>query len=451
METSAKRWQRRLQDSSPQDDAASQQSIAKKRMLDIQMQIEYYLSDKNLARDEFFRNRLAVTGGSISDADLLGCKRLQKLGVEREEIAEAVSASKELELHDVQRDEDGKIVGLSVRRVVPYHLATSTVDAAPASSGSAAAAVAHSSSGGTQRAPQYDSCTPCGYHMAGYCYYGHGCKLQHSGKYAAAVREQWLQPCSEPLQDALRAEAIETLGKEAVLSSRLFPRAFARFLTLANGGGRGGRSAAELAPQKLRHIFILDLEGKDEITEFPVIAMDLQSGHETGRFQRYVRPKRLFEGQRINPESPAIEFPAVLEEFDLWLRGTVGYGLDAVGGEDAAGGSCFLTCGDWDCKHVHTQCRIAGIETPPAFAQWVNIKRTYSEHYCRDFRGMKSMLAQLKLLDNHGNVTTGFHHLGMHDVENIGRCLLHLLQQGVTICPNGSMRKPGGTPATRRY
>jgi len=148
-----------------------------------------------------------------------------------------------------------------------------------------------------------------------------------------------------------------------------------------------------------------------------------------------VRPAKLFEGQDLTPDSPAEPFEAVLHDLSLWLLETIGLGLDEVG-RDAV----FLTCGDWDCNHVHAQCDISGIRTPPAFCQWVNIKRTYSDIYGGDFRGMKSMLARLRLLDSRGNVKHGFHHLGMHDVENICRCLLHVLQEGNAVTVNGFRR-----------
>ena len=33
----------------------------------------------------------------------------------------------------------------------------------------------------------------------------------------------------------------------------------------------------------------------------------------------------------------------------------------------------FVTCGDWDCKHIKTQCGICEVPFPRAFAQWINI------------------------------------------------------------------------------
>lgn len=190
---------------------------------------------------------------------------------------------------------------------------------------------------------------------------------------------------------------------------------------------------------QLRYFLVLDLEGKDEIIEFPVIVIDAKLRCEVGRFQRYVRPMQLFQGYALTPESPAVQFQVVLEEFSAWLCQTIGQSLSDFG--SSTSNAAFVTCGDWDCKHVHTQCNICSIPTPTAFSQWINIKRSFSEAYGgKDFRGMKSMLARLGLLDSQGNVLHGFHHLGMHDVENIGRCVMHLLNQGFDLTINGWKR-----------
>merc|ERR1712032_781954 len=123
-----------------------------------------------------------------------------------------------------------------------------------------------------------------------------------------------------------------------------------------------------------------------------------------------------------------------LAEFDAWLRATpVACGLD-----DLREDSAFLTCGDFDCKAVHRQCSVSGISVPAGFSRWVNIKRSWSEHFNRKHTdGMRTMLAQMGLLDARGNLTQGFHHLGMHDVENICRCAFHLLEKGCFFIVNG--------------
>lgn len=185
-------------------------------------------------------------------------------------------------------------------------------------------------------------------------------------------------------------------------------------------------------------LLILDLEGKEEVIEFPVIALDSATGRELGRFQRYVRPARLFDGLPINPDSPGIPFQEVLRDFDAWLRDAVGAGLDELGG--AEGRAAVLTCGDWDFKHIHSQCRVSGVAAPALFARWVNVKRAWNAHHGHNVTGMRGMLGRLGLLRADGSVVHGFHHLGMHDVENIARCVLHLICQGADLRVNGRMK-----------
>mmetsp|Transcript_60215 Transcript_60215/g.111632 ORF Transcript_60215/g.111632 Transcript_60215/m.111632 type:complete len:430 (-) Transcript_60215:99-1388(-) len=409
------RWQRfaALKEGEEGPAATKKKDVESHRLECIRKQVEYYLSDRNLAGDDFFRERL-LQDGFVPDTLLLQCGRIQKLEATRESLVEALQASEALQ---VQANPDGVY---HVSRVEPYQ-----PEAAASQEG--AGPKAHQQMAEVVRGgPTYDHSSPCGYYLAGFCRYGARCGLQHSAAYAEAVRRQWLHPADPSCQDELRARAEEVMSEEMIRSENLFPRVFAKQLSTA----RDLR-----VQQSLRYILVLDLEGKDEIIEFPVLVFDTVSGQEVGRFQRYVRPKYLFAHETINAESPAILFDQVLTEFDGWLKTTLGFGLEAVGPTSQ---SLFLTCGDFDCKHVHRQCQISGIAVPSGFSQWVNIKRTYAEHYGREFRGMKSMLAQLRLLDKQGNVKTGFHHLGMHDVENITRCLLHLLDIGVQIRANGT-------------
>lgn len=101
-------------------------------------------------------------------------------------------------------------------------------------------------------------------------------------------------------------------------------------------------------------------------------------------------------------DTPAVPFPAALEEFDSWLQQMVGKGLQEMGKDNSGTPEMvFVTCGDWDCKHVRTQCQIWKTPVPTAFSRWINIKRSYSDSYGGDFRGMKSMqLGQTKILFN---------------------------------------------------
>lgn len=263
-------------------------------------------------------------------------------------------------------------------------------------------------------------------------------------------RGRWRRPetsvCNNPVYEA--QSAVERQVQERPTQGRLQEDELVGALALARKSpdyfGATPRAIAWRAAQpsqpsactsQILYFLVLDLEGKDEIIEFPVIAIDAVQRREVSRFQRYVRPTRLFEGCPLSPNAPGVPFPTVLEDFDQWLQETFGHGLHKLGDMDTR--IAILTCGDWDCKHVHTQCNICHIPTPGIFCRWVNIKRSYNEVYGGDFRGMKSMLARLNLLDKHGGVKHGFHHLGMHDVENICRCLLHLLERSVDVTVNG--------------
>jgi len=449
--------------------------VSSSRSDDIRQQIEFYFSDKNLCRDDFFRDLVLTDADGWVDANtsVLQCPRIQQLNVSQQELVSALRDSLELEV-DAQLV-NGTCTSCRIRRKRPF-TSSRNADDTGKSKGKGK---------GKRGGPVFDPSTPCGYYIAGNCRHGERCTLQHSVPFALAIRHEWLHPENSTAKEALRTAADHTLGHDVVSSVRLFPRVFSRTsgtnsASKANTKGRAdcrgrrwGRqskvdtgtiedlgfswdseqpgsteimAAASSLPSalsrpetpQLRYLLVLDLEGKDEIIEFPVILIDTKLHCEVGRFQRYVRPMELFEGCALTPESPAVQFPVVLKEFDAWLRETICLSLDDFGSSPS--NAAFVTCGDWDCKHVHTQCNICSIPTPTAFRQWVNIKRSFSEAYNGDFRGMKSMLARLGLLDSQGDVLHGFHHLGMHDVENIGRCVMHLLKEGFDLTINGWKR-----------
>jgi len=303
---------------------------------------------------------------------------------------------------------------------------------------------------GRSSGPEYDPCTPCGYYLAGHCRYGSKCSLVHDPSYARAVRDQWLIP-----DDKARRSALEEAARTALppdVCTGLFPRAFSRPVigtslpppspspsspssSSSSSLFASSSSSSSSSPNSsLRWALVLDVEGKEEIIEFPVLLLDLAERKESGRFQRYVRPRTIFEGLEINEHSPATTLPTVLKDFDEWLRRSpLQCDLESLP-SDAA----FLTCGDFDCKQVH---RNMGEDTPRCFDRWVNIKRSYSDYFGRDYRGMRSMLGHMGELDAQGHPRHGFHHLGMHDVENIARCALWYVQKGGAVEVNGSWRR----------
>lgn len=448
----------------------------------IRNQVEYYLCDANLQRDPFFRNLVLSNPEGWIDADesVLTAPMIKRKSVDRTELAAALRTSIELVL-DAQYHA-GNCTSCRIRRVRPYVFDLTQLDVETAQDGKGKGKGKDSrvsgytieehleqldgkangkgyindhSEGGKAKGkgskgknrgigPEFDPSTPCGYYMAGYCRHGDRCNLQHSVYYALSVRNEWLNPSDRAAKERLQTAAEQGLTAEGVASANLFPRVFSHELR-AKVKKRDHWSAdtqwdTNTQHSPLRYLVVLDLEGKDEIIELPALIIDIYEKRELGRFQRYVRPAQLFQGHELSPDSPATHFTRVLRELDEWLTATIQRSLQDFGSHSSD--TAFLTCGDWDCNHIHTQCGISGIKTPQAFKQWVNIKRSYSDHYGGDFRGMKSMLARLRLLDAQGNPKYGFHHLGMHDVENIGRCAMHLLEEGLSISINGSRRTP---------
>ena len=66
---------------------------------EIKKQIEYYMSDKNLLKDKFFREQILTSkGGYISISHFLNCNKVQKAGWTKDDIKKACADSEELEV-----------------------------------------------------------------------------------------------------------------------------------------------------------------------------------------------------------------------------------------------------------------------------------------------------------------------------------------------------------------
>ncbi|XWS52115.1 hypothetical protein CRYUN_Cryun11dG0039400 [Craigia yunnanensis] len=188
--------------------------------------------------------------------------------------------------------------------------------------------------------------------------------------------------------------------------------------------------------QDVDFLLVLDLEGKVEILEFPVLLMDAKSLGVVDFFHRFVRPSKMSE-QAINKyiegkygeigvdrvwHDTAQPFEEVIQQFEAWLTQHHLW-------EKKRGGcltrASFVTCGNWDLKtKVPQQCMVSGIKLPPYFMEWVNLKDVYLNFYEREARGMMSMMKQLDI------PLLGSHHLGVDDTKNIARVLQHMLADG---------------------
>jgi len=192
----------------------------------------------------------------------------------------------------------------------------------------------------------------------------------------------------------------------------------------------------KVKPQKLDYLLILDLEGKVEILEFPVVMIDAQSMEFIDSFHRFVRPTAMNE-QRITEyiegkygkfgvdrvwNDTAIPFNEVLQEFEDWIGNHNLWKKEQQGSLKSA---AFVTCGNWDLKtKVPEQCKVSNIKLPNYFMEWINLKDIYLNFYCRRATGMITMMRQLQM------PTVGSHHLGIDDSKNIARVVQRMLADG---------------------
>lgn len=198
-------------------------------------------------------------------------------------------------------------------------------------------------------------------------------------------------------------------------------------------------AAVNLPTQHFNHFLVLDLEGKVEILEFPVLMIDAKSLEVVGFFHRFVRPTEMSE-QRISEyiegkygkfgvdrvwHDTAIPFKEVIEQFENWLalhklwQKELGSGLNQA---------AFVTCGNWDLKtKVPQQCQVAKMELPKYFMEWINLKDVYLNFYKRKATGMMPMLKQLQIPQ------FGSHHLGIDDTKNIARVLHRMIVDGAIV------------------
>lgn len=192
----------------------------------------------------------------------------------------------------------------------------------------------------------------------------------------------------------------------------------------------------KLCSQNVDFFLVLDLEGKVEILEFPVLIIDAKTMHVVDFFHRFVRPSKMSE-QRINEyikgkygklgvdrvwHDTAISFKEVIDEFEAWISGHNLWEKELGGPLTRA---AFVTCGNWDIKtKIPQQCQVCGMQVPPYFMEWINLKDIYLNFYNRTATGMRTMLNELKI------PLLGSHHLGIDDTKNIARVVQKMLADG---------------------
>ncbi|GAY55847.1 hypothetical protein CUMW_167240 [Citrus unshiu] len=152
--------------------------------------------------------------------------------------------------------------------------------------------------------------------------------------------------------------------------------------------------------QDLDFFLVLDLEGKIEILEFPVLMIDAKTMAFVDLFHRFVRPSKMSE-QHINK----------------YIEGKYGkFGVDR---------------GNWDLKtKVPDQCKVSQIKLPPYFMEWINLKDVFYNFYKPRKSEATGMMGMMK---NRQVPMFGSHHLGIDDTKNITRVLQRMLADGARV------------------
>ncbi|XP_071905254.1 uncharacterized exonuclease domain-containing protein At3g15140 isoform X1 [Coffea arabica] len=208
---------------------------------------------------------------------------------------------------------------------------------------------------------------------------------------------------------------------------------------LSSGLGLEACQLEKLKSQEFDYFLVLDLEGKVEILEFPVLLLDAKTMNSIDFFHRFVRPSQMGE-QRINQyiggkygklgvdrvwHDTAIPFDEVIQQFEEWL-GKHHLWVKKPGGR--LNRAAFITCGNWDLKtKIPAQCKVSRMALPSYFTEWINLKDIFLNFYNRRAPGMVSMMRELRI------PLRGSHHLGMDDTKNIARVVQHMLIDGALL------------------
>lgn len=213
------------------------------------------------------------------------------------------------------------------------------------------------------------------------------------------------------------------------------------------GRGRGVQKGCQAslgqagpAQQSFRMLAVLDFEatcddGKrmspQEIIEFPTVLVDVKTGTSIGEFATYVKPTHHpqltpfctnLTGITQEQVDEGVGFPRALAAHQKWLLSRCDGKLDSV---------LFVTCGNWDLgTMLRKQCKTSGIEVPPAYRRFCNIKFAFRDFYKRKkAEGMARMLNVLKL------ELIGKHHSGIDDCRNLARICERMIKDGHVFAP----------------
>lgn len=215
----------------------------------------------------------------------------------------------------------------------------------------------------------------------------------------------------------------------------------------------GTVTAEETRKQPYDYYCILDLEGKIEILELPVLLFDPNSKQVIDTFHRYVRPVEMTEthinsyiqGKYGNMKKDGVSvadvwhdtakpWPEVMNEFEQWLL-QHNLKFEKNPNSESSHSFAFITCGNWDIRtQIPNQYQICKMDLPNHFTRWINVKQVYNDFFKpkNPVTGMRGLLGRLRIK------MEGTHHLGIDDTNNIAKIVAKLMQEGAIFEINGS-------------
>lgn len=175
-----------------------------------------------------------------------------------------------------------------------------------------------------------------------------------------------------------------------------------------------------------QHIVILDLEGKQEITEISSVIIDtnlqvidsiqlfIKNYYVCDKdFTNYVNYKygRFSMNEKFFNECDTLY--RQMRRYDNWIKSAIDPNK-----------CIFLTCGNWDLrKQIPKQFPRYRVRIPDYFRRYINIKDVFTRLEGIESKGMDFMMNyyNLKLMGNH--------HCAYDDVFNIAQVLYHILNK----------------------
>ncbi|KAJ3129223.1 3'-5' exoribonuclease 1 [Nowakowskiella sp. JEL0407] len=192
-----------------------------------------------------------------------------------------------------------------------------------------------------------------------------------------------------------------------------------------------------------RYLCVLDFEAtcekdsgfdfENEIIEFPVVLINIESNLVDAEFHKFVRPSREpilsdfckeLTGISQSQIDRADTFPKVLDQLEEWLSAFSEFPYDDM---------MFVTDGPWDLRDfLRKQCNTSKVSRPSYLYKFVDLRLLFSQHYKHERAGL-NLEAMLSII---GRRFEGRQHSGIEDTRNIARIVQHMIAEGVKFSEN---------------